>query len=391
MTNERRFPHTVGIVIALVTGGAAIIASIVLGIPLKDPEGFLGPAYVRLPLMALSLFAVGLLIDGYRRRGFRQLPLGMRESVQKEWNAKRVIYVVIGMAVFYASYVGYRNLKSDLPVLREDVLYDAELLEFDKLLGFGVDPAVIMHDVLGTGWVAEFLSAVYLAYMPLIPITLAAFLILNKNITIGAWYSTALAVNWSLGVVSYYLIPALGPVYHRPDLFSDLPETGVSGLQDSLMSNRLIFLADPENTDKIHGVAAFASLHTSVTFTAALFCSKAAQGLMARIVSWGFFVATAMATVYFGWHYVSDVIAGMLIGWAAVALGAWSSGNWKMYKRKRKDPGDFDPLTEPSKANLKASAAEVPSQSKAVTDDNEDAVLTGANSVLTTDERRDQS
>ena len=33
----------------------------------------------------------------------------------------------------------------------------------------------------------------------------------------------------------------------------------------------------------------------------------------------GFLVITMVATVYFGWHYVSDVIAGLLLGF----VGAW--------------------------------------------------------------------
>ena len=43
---------------------------------------------------------------------------------------------------------------------------------------------------------------------------------------------------------------------------------------------------------------------------------------MHRAVVWGlraFLGITMVATVYFGWHYVSDVIAGLLLGF----VGAW--------------------------------------------------------------------
>ena len=41
-----------------------------------------------------------------------------------------------------------------------------------------------------------------------------------------------------------------------------------------------------------------------------------------------------LATVYFGWHYLADDIAGAFIGWAAVVIGAWATGNTKRQRRK---------------------------------------------------------
>ena len=41
-----------------------------------------------------------------------------------------------------------------------------------------------------------------------------------------------------------------------------------------------------------------------------------------RIALWTFFGLTMLATVYFGWHYVLDDLAGLLIGAVAVVVGA---------------------------------------------------------------------
>ena len=43
---------------------------------------------------------------------------------------------------------------------------------------------------------------------------------------------------------------------------------------------------------------------------------------------------TVLATVYFGWHYLADDFAGALIGWVAVSLGAWATGNRGRRKRR---------------------------------------------------------
>lgn len=322
----RRWPYTFAVGVSIVIGGLAVIGSASLGVPLKDPEGFLGPAYIRLPLLALLLFAIGLVPAAVRRQGWSRIPQGIVDVVKNEWSLRRVLYIATGLATFYVCYVGYRNLKSVLPVHREGILFDQELLELDRWMFFGTDPAIVLHDLFGVNLTAGLLSFVYLAYLPLIPISLGIFLVLSRNLAVGAWFATALSLNWVLGTISYYVMPALGPIYARPELYVGLPETGVTSLQQALFSNRLEYLADPAASSVIHGVAAFASLHVAVTFSAALFMQRTRQHQLVRLFTWAFFGLTFLATLYFGWHYIVDNIAGMIIGWAAVAIGAWATG-----------------------------------------------------------------
>lgn len=338
----RRWPYSIAVGVSVLVGIAAVIGSYSLGIPLKDPEGFLGPAYVRLPLLALMLSGAGVLIAAVRRRGVRDLRRGVHEVLKHEWNMRRMLYIMTGLATFYVSYVGYRNLKSVLPVYRDGTLYDRELLQLDRWFFGGVDPAVVLHTVLGTDISAVILSGVYLAYLPLVPISLGVFLVLSRDMAVGAWYATTLCLNWVLGVVSYYILPAVGPIYSRPDLYTDLPSTSVSGLQQGLLDNRLEFLTNPVTSDAIHGVAAFASLHVSVTFAAALFLHRTVRNTIVRAAGWTFFALTFIATLYFGWHYVVDNIAGVAIGWAALAIGAKATGCTPEKLKKLRDEPAID-------------------------------------------------
>lgn len=353
----RTWPYTVAVSVSLLVGLAAIIGSQVLGIPLKDPEGFLGPAYVRLPLLGLLLSGVGVLIAATRRRGLRSLRLGIAEVIKHEWTLRRTLYIMTGLITFYISYVGYRNLKNILPLYRDDTLYDRGLLQTDRWLFAGHDPATVLHGVLGTDVTATLLSVVYLAYMPLVPISLGVFLVLSRDVRVGAWYATTLCLNWVFGVVSYYIIPAVGPIYSRPDLYADLSVTGVSQLQQALLDNRLEFLTSPLTSDAIHGVAAFASLHVSVTFAAALFVQRTAQSSMVRTALWTFFALTFLATLYFGWHYVLDNLGGMLIGWASLSIGAWATGCTKEHLRKVREEAVFDLPEEKELASMTGRAA----------------------------------
>ena len=66
-------------------------------------------------------------------------------------------------------------------------------------------------------------------------------------------------------------------------------------------------------------IAAFASLHTSIMFTAAIAAQVSRIGRPVRIALWALVALTTTATVYLGWHYVADDLAGVVI--ALVALG----------------------------------------------------------------------
>ena len=125
-----------------------------------------------------------------------------------------------------------------------------------------------------------------------------------------------MCVNWVLGALSYYWVPSLGPFMAKPSLFIDLPHTGVTDLQKALANGRASYLDDPHATQSVQSVAAFASLHVSIIFTAALICHFVIPNKWVRWGMWVFFVLTAISTIYFGWHYLLDDVAGLAIGLA---------------------------------------------------------------------------
>ncbi len=325
----RRWPYTFGVCLSVVVGVTAIVASHQLDVPLRDPDGFLGPAYVRLPVIGLMFFAVGVVPVAVRRgwrNGFRGVGDEFMAIVRADWSFKRVGYIATGLIMFYVCYVSYRNLKSDLPLIRKGVLFDTDMLRLDHYLFFGHNPAEVLHNFFGTGIAAQVLATAYVSYLPLIPLTLGAFLVWGKDLSLGAWYATALSLNWVLGVVSYYCLPTLGPAFAQSSMFQDLPVTGVTALQRSLFRAGTGFKEDPGGS-YTYGIAGFASLHVSVVVTACIFFERSGQKAAIRIIAWAFLVMTILATIYFGWHYLADDIAGAFIGWLSVSVGAWASGN----------------------------------------------------------------
>jgi membrane-associated phospholipid phosphatase len=308
-------------------GLLAVIASQALGLPLRDPEGFLGPAWIRLPALVLGAFLADVVPRSLwrsrgRLSGFRA---EARRIVAEHWTRERIALVVIGLTSFYITYVGYRNLKNFLPFIREGT-QDPLLKAFDEALMFGHDPAILLHTVLGEGIAAHVLSFIYLAYLPLVPISVVAWCVWSRNISFGYWFATAQVLGWALGTASYYAIPSLGPAFYYVWLYSGLEHTGVTQLQDSLFYGRSEVRFDPFGAEGVQSVAGFASLHVAIALVAALVAHYTVRSAWIRWSLWVFFVLTVIATIYFGWHYIADDIAGAAIAIVAVYLGGLATG-----------------------------------------------------------------
>jgi hypothetical protein len=306
-------PYAFAVALAAAIAVVALLVNARYGLPVRDPDGIAGPAVVRLPAVVL-LFLAADVVPRVLRRG-----ASLQDVVAERLSPRRLAVVAVGLASFYVTYVAYRNLKGALPFARPDV-HDQALLELDRTMAFGHEPSDVLHALLGTGVSAYLLSAVYLAFLAFVPLSLAAALVWSRSIRTGALYVTALCLNWVLGTLSYYLVPSLGPVFVRPELFWDLPATGVSALQESLATARAAVIASPAEADAIAGIAGFASLHCSIVFTAALVAHRLGLPSRVRTALWVFLGLTVLATAYFGWHYVVDDVAGIVIGLVAVLV-----------------------------------------------------------------------
>ncbi len=311
------------VAIAAFSASLMLIVAAVEGLPLRDPDA----RYVGSPLALIGVIAgIFLVLDllprtwRHSRETGTSLPASFVGVFEERWWGRRGLVVIVALLAFYVTYISYRNLKSFLPFVT-DANFDGELLSAERSIFFGNDPARMLHDLLGTGFVAEFLSAIYLAFLTFVPISLAVALIWSNRLKVGITYVSALSICWILGAMSYYVIPALGPVFADPGLFASLPETGVSRLQETLLDHRREVMADPLATTAVQSIAAFASLHTGVLFAAALVAHRSRSHSAVRYGLWAMLGFTMIATVYFGWHYIVDDFAGLFIGAVAV-LGA---------------------------------------------------------------------
>lgn len=328
----RRRAYAMLVAVAVIMGALAIICSQALGYPLRDPDGFLGPAWIRLPLLVIGAFVADIVPRTlFRARGnpsrYKAEALML---IREHWTRERITLVSVGLVSFYVTYVSYRNIKNFLPFIMRDgdgppTKYDYALHRFDDWLMFGNDPSNLLHQWLGTGVSAYVLSWIYLLFLPMVPVSVVIWAVWSRNVSFGYWFITAQCICWALGTLSYYAIPTLGPNFFFPWLYADLPDTGVAQLQDSLFYARTNIRFDPF-ADGVQSVAGFASLHVAITVSLALVGQYTLRTRVFRIALWVYVVLTAISTTYFGWHYIADDIAGLAIALVAVYLAGLGTG-----------------------------------------------------------------
>ncbi|WP_110183283.1 phosphatase PAP2 family protein [Nocardioides solisilvae] len=353
------------VVNALVIGVAAVVASRWLDRPIADPEGsFLGPSWVRLPVLCGAAIVLDLLPRALwqGRLHPRRTVTAARDRLRSHWTPARLQLVVVGISCFYVIYVSYRNLKSLLPMIR-DVKYDRPLRVLDRAMFGGEDPATVLHRLMGTEISAQVLSAIYLIYIPLVAVFVTVWLVWSKNIGYGWWFVTAQGIAWTLGTVSYYALPTLGPGIMYPHLVTDLTHTGVTDLMDALVYARQGFLWTDAD---YQGVAGFASLHTAIALLWALMAQYTVRSRAVRVTLWVNFVLTVLATIYFGWHYVADDIGGAALALFSFWLGGVVTGHRFRPGRLGERPDAVDQAT-PVGAGHRAGTADPVDEADRVT------------------------
>jgi hypothetical protein len=306
----------------------------VYDLPVRDPDSAVGPAYIWVPVVLLAAFLTDVVPRAlWRARNPLRALSAAGAVVRERWTMAHVRFALIGLAAWYVIYASFRNLKSFVPFVNRH-LWDGVLEDVDRVLFFGHSPAELLHQWLGTGVAAHFFSFVYVAWIVMVPASLVVALVWSRDARAGAWYVTAIAVDWVLGVATYFAVPSLGPIYSRPEWFSDLDRTPVTSLAEGMMADRHEVLTNPFTTDAVQTIAAFASLHVGISVTMVVMAGLLRLHRALRLFLWVFLALTVLATVYLGWHYFLDAVGGAVLGVAGVWIAARGTGN-EMRRRPR--------------------------------------------------------
>jgi hypothetical protein len=316
-----------GPAVAAVTVIVALVATGDVDVPLRDPDNVAATYFVLVGFGVALLVWLDVAIRAARAEGagFPPSREAMGRVRRERWTAGRAVVAASALLGFYVTYMAYRNLKAVVPLVRPDALFDRQLADWDRALFGGHDPATVLHTLLGTGVSTQILSTAYVAFILFLPLTIGASLVFSRDLRAPLFYTTAQSINWLIGAGSYFLFPALGPAYAEPSQFAGLPHSEVTHLQAVLLDQRIAFLHNPAGATP-QAIAAFASLHISMSFTAAVAAHLLGLGRRVKIALWVWFGITMLGTIYLGWHYVVDNIAGIILGTIALILAGLITG-----------------------------------------------------------------
>ena len=188
---------------------------------------------------------------------------------------------------------------------------DIQLIALDLAL-FGVHPTVWLERIT-VPWLTEYLQLAYMTYF-FLPLMIMTLLYRQRQ-----WYAfretlCALALSYYGSYLLYFLTPARGPRFYLA-AEQTLPLTG-------------LWLTEPlrQLLDVLEGIQrdAFPSGHTAVAlvvlFLAAKYHPPWFYPLLVIVSS------LIVSTVYLRYHYVIDVLAGVLLAGCCLGATAWLYG-----------------------------------------------------------------
>ena len=193
-------------------------------------------------------------------------------------------------------------------------------LDADRLLGAGTVPTVWLEKALYHGHTGPLEVGAMIVYVShfIVPLVLAtALLVLGRNRELGLLVLSLLvaAVVSEIVFVAFPTAPPwmaaahgqLTGVHHI--LKQTFADVGLRGIADSI--------GDPTKYDV---TAAFPSLHVAFPAVFVLVARRARLPRPVVVLLWLNLIAVSFAVVYLGEHYVSDVLAGAVVGAASYAL-----------------------------------------------------------------------
>lgn len=191
--------------------------------------------------------------------------------------------------------------------------FDEGLLRVDLHL-FGGEPA-LWWDRLITPVTTEWFAFFYFSYFVILGVHLFPILFGSRSDAFLTEFATGFLIVLCVGQSVYFLVPAFGPVKHLAHQFAH-----------PLPSGRFMDLV-------LQAVAAggaqkdvFPSLHTAAPTYIALFSFRH-RALSPFKYTWpivAFFAGNiVIATMFLRWHYLIDIVAGLLLASGAMALSAW--------------------------------------------------------------------
>ncbi len=205
----------------------------------------------------------------------------------------------------------YFILGSLLPLVNPGSL-DRELYAVDLTL-FGVEPSLAFDSVVNP-WSTEWFAFFYFAYFFVILVHILTVFVFSRRQRVLGEFATGLILCYCVGHVVYMIVPGFGPFRALASAFSN-----------DLVGGQWMDMVMTAVTSGGAQKDIFPSLHTAAPTFIALFAHRHRHLIPFR-ATWpviGFIALNiVLATMFLRWHYVIDVVAGLVLAGAAAEIAA---------------------------------------------------------------------
>ncbi len=236
---------------------------------------------------------------------------GVREFARPYWEILRDWFPFLVVMLMYYSLWG------DATHLLVTFDRDRELIAWDQKL-FGFQASVALQPIVSpplTAW----MRFAYFFHLLNIPVV-ACFTYLQRPRARFREIMCGVIVTTFFGLVGYLLVPAIGPIYTLRDQFT------VPLSQPFELLNRQAQFLDYARIQR----DCFPSLHVGLSFLLWMYAYRNSRRLFWLLAP--LILSLWVSTVYLRFHYLVDVLAGLMIAPVCFVLANW------LFKRRNEVP-----------------------------------------------------
>ncbi|MBK8668324.1 MAG: phosphatase PAP2 family protein [Saprospiraceae bacterium] len=234
---------------------------------------------------------------------------------RRKWPQKgsNLVFLITAFVVFV---ILYDSISGLLPVFAGTTRYDKVIDDWDKAF-FGISPSVwsqkIMHPVI-----TEVFYWLYFIYF-LIPVLLIVLLYRKRAYLKLEISMFTIFINYYGAYICYFFVPVQGPRYY-------LVGEHTKSLDGILISG---FIRDFINYFEPSTLDCFPSLHASILVVVTMLSARYFRSLYKTFLIISIIIIFSL--IYLRYHYVLDIIAGILWAVISVYLGRWIYHKYNRY------------------------------------------------------------
>jgi membrane-associated phospholipid phosphatase len=202
----------------------------------------------------------------------------------------------------------FNSLGDIIPFIRRHY-YDEVLIRIDYLL-FAAHPTVWMER-FNNSWLTALFQIAYISYYGM-PIVVCMLLFIKDEQEEFETAAFTIILCFYLSYLGYLLFPAVGPRF----TLNHLQTTDLQSGPMTLWIRQTLDSLEHNKTD------AFPSGHTAVALVSLFYAWRYRQKALFRVLAPAV-AALIVSTVYLRYHYVIDVIAGMLLAMLTIFISPW--------------------------------------------------------------------